>query len=199
MRNQQQPPCMLALVGMPGAGKTLCAQHLQAQGYFQFRFGGIIVDEVRRRGWDVNPQNERLVREEFRANEGMDAIAKRALPLLQAALKEHDSLIIDGLYSFSEYKTLRAQLGQDMIVVAITAPRHQRYQRLAARPERPLTPEEAQERDFREIENIEKGGPIAIADYTLVNDDQPEALLAHLDTLLDQLGLYPGKRDQVET
>ena len=38
-------PRALALVGMPGAGKTLCAKHLEAQGYFQFRFGGIVVNE----------------------------------------------------------------------------------------------------------------------------------------------------------
>ena len=41
-------PRALALVGMPGAGKTLCAHHLERRGFFQFRFGGIVVDEVLR-------------------------------------------------------------------------------------------------------------------------------------------------------
>ena len=59
---------------MPGTGKTLCAQHLQEQGFFQFRFGGIVVDEVVRRGWPINPRNEQIVREELRANEGMDVM-----------------------------------------------------------------------------------------------------------------------------
>jgi len=48
---------------------------------------------------------------------------------------------------------------------------------------------EAEERDFREIERIEKGGPIAIADYTLVNDDSVDKLLAELDALLQALGI----------
>src|SRR5690349_8123444 len=96
-------PRSLALVGMPGSGKTLCATYLQNKGYYQFRFGGIIVDEVLRRGLPLNPENERVVREEFRANEGMDAIAKRALPHLKTALITHSSIVIDGLYSFSEY------------------------------------------------------------------------------------------------
>ena len=189
MASSQHPPRTLALVGMPGAGKTLCAKHLEKMGFFQFRFGGIIVDEVQRRGWEINPENERIVREEFRRNEGMDAIAKRALPELQAALATRSSIIIDGLYSFSEYKTLRMELGEDMIVIAIAAPRTLRYQRLKDRPIRPLTAEEAQARDWLEIENIEKGGPIAIADYTLVNDSTAENLLAMLDTLLAQLGI----------
>lgn len=177
---------------MPGAGKTLCAQHLEARGFFQFRFGGIVVDVVERSGLAVNPKNERTIREKLRDEEGMDAIAKRALPLLQQALEDYDRVIIDGLYSFSEYKTLRDQLGENMVVVAIAAPRHERYARLAQRPERPLTPQQAQERDWREIENIEKGGPIAIADYTLVNDTTPDAVLARLDKLLAQLHFQPS-------
>jgi dephospho-CoA kinase len=189
MPEQHQNPRTLALVGMPGAGKTLCAKHLEERGYYQFRFGSIIVDEVVRRGWAINPENERIVREQFRREEGMDAIAKRALPKLKVALEERDCIIIDGLYSFAEYKTLRRELGEDMVVVAIAAARHLRYERLANRDIRPLTADEAQARDFQEIEKIEKGGPIAIADYTLVNDGSSEKLLQQLDTLLEQLGM----------
>ena len=191
MHEPNQAPRALALVGMPGAGKTLCAQHLQGRGFAQFRFGGIIVDEVTRRGWPVTPENERRVREEFRASEGMDAISRRALPHLHAALARQRSLVIDGLYGFSEYKTLRAELDAAMVVVAVVSQRRLRYARLAARPERPLTPEEAQRRDYQEIETLEKGGPIAIADYTLLNDTTPADLLAALDALTAALGFYP--------
>ncbi len=181
-------PKSLALVGMPGSGKTVCALHLEARGLFQFRFGSIIVDEVARRGLPINPENERVVREEFRAQDGMDAIAKRALPLLKNALARQSRIVIDGLYSFSEYKTLRTELGAEMIVVAIVAERALRYHRLNTRPERPLTHEEAEQRDWLEIERIEKGGSIAIADYTLLNNDTQDALLASLDALLERIG-----------
>jgi dephospho-CoA kinase len=184
-------PRALALVGMPGSGKTVCAKHLENQGFYQFRFGGIVVDEVTRRGWPITPENERIVREQFRQNEGMDAIAKRALPYLQTALTTHNSVIMDGLYSFSEYKTLRREFGDTMVVVAIVCARHQRYHRLTSRPERPLTIAEAEARDYREIEVIEKGGPIAIADYTLLNDGSSAELLAALDQLVETLGLKP--------
>lgn len=184
-------PRAIALVGMAGSGKTICAKHLEARGFYQFRFGSIVTDEVTRRGLPINPENERTVREEFRANEGMDAIAKRALPHLHKALETHTSIIIDGLYSFSEYKTLRPIFGDDMVIIAIFSPRKMRYARLANRPERPLTAQEAQLRDYAEIENIEKGGPIAIADYTLTNDGTPQELLSALDNLLNQLGVKP--------
>jgi len=190
MQSNNQPRA-LALVGMPGAGKTLCAQHLQAKGYYQFRFGSIITDEVTRRGLPITPENERVVREEFRANEGMDAIAKRALPHLKTALAERNSIVIDGLYSFSEYKMLRPELGENMVVVAVACSRALRYARLTERPVRPLTMQEAIRRDHQEIETLEKGGPIAIADHTLLNNAQPEDLLNQLDQLLDALNFAP--------
>ena len=191
MQTSSQSPRALALVGMPGAGKTLCAQHLQARGYPHFRFGKIVVDEVVRRGLPINPENEQLIREELRDHEGMNAIAQRALPHLKDALAENPCLVIDGLYGFGEYRLLHRELDGAMIVVAIVSARHLRYERLAQRPERPLTPQEAEARDYREIEKLEKGGPIAIADYTLLNNTTAEDLLRALDALTDSLGFYP--------
>lgn len=181
----------LALVGMPGAGKSLCAQHLEQRGFFQFRFGSIVTDEVERRGWPLTADNERVVREEFRRRSGMAAIAERALPILKHELSQRRSIIIDGLYSFSEYKLLREEFGDALFVVAIVAPRALRYARLAARSVRPLNPQEAEARDFAEIEYLEKGGPIALADVTLLNDGTTEALLAALDRIVADQGLEP--------
>ena len=188
--------CALALVGMPGAGKTLCARHLEAKGYFQLRFGAVVENEVRRRGWEVNPKNEQTVREELRRQYGMAAMARRSLPKLNAALRQHRHIVIDGLYSFSEYKLLDEELRAPLILVAVAAPRRLRYERLAARPVRPLTPAEAQRRDLQEIEKLEKGGPIAIADYTLLNDGSPDDLLGQLDGLLVRLRFTPVRDDR---
>ena len=176
---------------MPGAGKTLCAEHLSDRGFFTLRFGAVVVDEVQRRGWDVNPANERIVREELRQQHGMAAMAALSLPKLQDALATYHHIIIDGLYSFSEYKLLRAELGAPLLLLAIVASRRLRYQRLAIRPVRPLTPAESFERDFREIEELEKGGPIAIADYTLLNENSAANLLLKLDALLEELRFHP--------
>ena len=181
----------IALVGMPGAGKTICAEHLKRRGFFTLRFGGVVVDEVQRRAWEVNPTNERIVREELRRLHGMAAMAVISLPALQEAVVSHRHIIIDGLYSFSEYKLLSSELGAPLLLLAIAAARRLRYQRLARRPDRPLSAAEARERDFREIETLEKGGPIAIADYTLLNDGEPADLLRRLDALLDMLAFVP--------
>lgn len=182
---------ILALVGMPGSGKSLLAEHLQSLGYPKIRFGQITIDEVIARGLEVNPRNEKLVRDDIRHQEGMDAYARRSLPHIHKALDQHNSLVIDGLYSFSEYKTLKREFGDALVVVAVVAERRQRYARLGGRDERPLTQAEAEWRDIQEIETLEKGGPIAMADYTILNTATPEASLAELDRILSELNLNP--------
>ncbi len=182
---------LLALVGMPGACKSLLAGYLAEQGFPQFRFGGITMDELKRRGWEITPGNEKIVREEIRAREGMDAYARRALPIIHEMLAGHRAAIIDGLYSFGEYTTLKAEFGPQLVVVAVICDRALRYARLAARPERPLTPQEALERDIAEIETLDKGGPIAIADFAILNNTTPADAIAALQRLLDDLSLRP--------
>ena len=46
-----------------------------------------------------------------------------------------------------------------------------------------LTVEEASSRDWAEIENLEKGGPIAIADYYVHNDSTIDSLHQQLDKI----------------
>lgn len=178
---------IIAAVGMPGAGKSVFCDRLKAQGLPVIYFGGLILEEVERRGLQVTAENERAVREDLRASLGMDAMAQLALP----ALRDHHAAGqwcgIDGLYSFSEWRTLKAAFDNALIVVAIVAPAQLRYVRLARRPVRPLTHEEALGRDISEIEKLEKGGPIAIADRFIVNDRDIGAFTTACDELIAEL------------
>lgn len=187
MENRPGTAFALVVVGMCGSGKSSVAAHLKAQGWPVIRFGEVTMRELQRRGLPVSEANERLIREELRARHGMDAYAQRLLP----GIREHlarGPLVLDGLYSWSEYKYLLAHLKERLVVLAVAAPRPLRYARLAARPERPLSKEEALSRDIAEIETLEKGGPIAMADYTIVNTGALEALEAAVDALIAALG-----------
>lgn len=166
-------------MGMCGAGKSIAADFYQERGYGSVYFGGATMEELKRRGLEVNEVNEKLVREDLRKIHGMGAFAILKMPEIEAALAK-GNVIIDGLYSWSEYKVLKEKLGDSLAVLAIYTTRKIRYERLAARPLRPLTAEQAFGRDRAEIENIEKGGPIAIADFLLVNDGSIGDLRAEL-------------------
>jgi dephospho-CoA kinase len=178
---------VVALVGMPGAGKSFCTGYLVKKGFPSVYFGGITIDEVKARGLEVNEANEKIVREDLRAKEGLGVMANRIIIKLEGLYQQgHQKIVADGMYSWTEYKIFKERFGEKAVVIAITAPRQLRHERLANRPERPLTDEQVTAREYAEIENIEKGGPIANADYTIVNDGTTEKLLKGLDVILSQ-------------
>jgi dephospho-CoA kinase len=173
---------ILALVGMCGTGKSVVADYFEKKSFSKVYFGGVTMDELAKRGLEVNETNEKAVREELRATYGMAAYAILSLPKIENAVKDAN-VIIDGLYGWSEYKVLKEKFGNQLIVISITSPLQDRYERLEQRKIRPLTNEEARQRDYAEIENLEKGGPIAIADYTIINDGTLQDMMEKLDRL----------------
>jgi len=185
----------IALVGMCGSGKSVVADELVKQGYEFFRFGQITLDIIIEKGLEVNEKNERAIREGLRKDYGMGAYAIKNLPKIDNYLKE-GNVVGDGLYSWDEYKILKEKYGDQLIVIAVYAPPQLRYERLSQRKRsdddreirnRQLTAEQAKSRDFSEIENLDKGGPIAMADYTLINTGSVSELLHQLENVLTQL------------
>ncbi|MCL2150235.1 MAG: AAA family ATPase [Dehalococcoidia bacterium] len=160
---------VIAVVGMAGAGKSEVAAIFEEKGFTRIRFGDATDEELRKRGLSVNEENERQMREMLRENYGMSAYALLNLPKLEAALMS-GPVVVDGLYSWEEYTALKEHFGAGFLVVAVWASPEVRYERLAVRLVRPLTEAEAFGRDRAEIVRLNKGGPIAMADYTILNE-----------------------------
>ena len=184
---------VLAIVGMPGSGKGTITDYLEDKGFKTVHFGKMVYEEVERRGLDI-VLDERNVREDMREKEGLDVLAKRA----SARADEHfeagsETVILDGLYSWTENKFMMSKYGEDYIVAAVVTPKKVRWQRASDREDnvRKYTPEQVAMRDVEEIENLEKGGPIAYADYYLSNTGSPEELLAELDEFIASHNLTP--------
>jgi dephospho-CoA kinase len=186
---------LICLVGMTGSGKSVVADYLVEKGFGFLRFGQITLNIVKERGLDPTEENERPVREEMRKKHGMGAYATLNIPKFDELLKK-GHVVGDGLYSWSEYKVLRDKYLDQLIVIAIYAPPQTRYDRLANRKlekndtnlrHRPATLEQAKARDYAEIENIEKGGPISMADYTFVNTGTIEELISKLNKVLEMI------------
>lgn len=181
---------VIALVGMPGSGKGTCTDYLHEQyGWPLVHFGNMVYEEVERRGLD-NIKDEIFVREDMRAQEGADVLAKHAARKAEKYFGEgKNTIVFDGLYSWTEYKYLRQKFGDDLLVIATTAPRTVRYKRILARNDghrKYTSVEQIINREVAEIENLEKGGPIAYADYTIVNDGDQQAMLTKLTDILEK-------------
>ena len=175
MRDHMRTMKVVAIVGMAGAGKSEVAGVFEEHGFKRVRFGDITDQELERRGLEANEENERHIRQQLRSEHGMAAYAQLNLHRIDDSLKSSD-VVIDGLYSWEEHVFLKEYYGGHFTAVAIWASPATRYARLARRAVRALKPEEAAGRDRSEIESINKGGPIAMADFTMVNEGSLEQL-----------------------
>jgi len=166
---------VVAIVGLAGSGKTEVARVFEARGFVRVRFGQVTDDEIRKRGLAMNESNERHIREQLRQELGMAAYAKLNLPKMDEALKTAH-VVADGLYSWEEFTFLKDHYGAAFAVIAVWSAPETRYRRLAVRAVRPLNPQDARSRDVAEIEKTNKGGPIALADFMIVNEGTLEEL-----------------------
>lgn len=178
---------LITIVGMPGAGKTLVADFFRKKGIPVLRFGDQTDIGLKELGLPLNEKNERMYREQIRKELGMAAMAIKIEPRILAIAKEHRTIVLDGLYSWEEY-TYLIQKFPHLKLLCVYAPPETRYKRLSKRPVRPLVHDIARSRDIAEIENLNKGGPIAIADYMIVNEtNNPDDLNEILETLYGKI------------
>jgi dephospho-CoA kinase len=181
---------IVAVVGLAGTGKSSVVQMLRdiLQAPLVY-FGGVVVDEVKRRGLPVSETTERNVREELRSELGMSAIAQIAMPEIDRYLSAGTDLVIDGLYSYAEYEVLDGRYPGLISLIAVHAQRPLREVRLAARPDRPLSPAEIRSRDMREVRTLDKATAIALADWHIVNDSTLADLRARTQEIVGQIRL----------
>lgn len=181
---------ILAIVGMSGSGKSVVVDYLTNKGYPKVYFGGMIYKEMKKRGVERTPdgESEKHFREMIRETEGKDWVVKQAIDetkkLIQSGQKR---IVLDGLYSWTEYKALKREFPGQLVVLAVVVPKALRHFRVGKRPERPFNTQEIQERDRSEIENLEKGGPIAMADHYVLNDDTVSLLHQDVEKVLKRI------------
>lgn len=173
---------IIALVGLAGSGKSSAVEYLTEKGFPKIYFGGVIYKAMDEAGIEKTWDNQQQFREEIRRRKGKDFVIKRVIKNIHDLINAgQNKIVLDGLYTWSEYKFLKHEFPGQVVVIAIVTPKYLRYQRMAKRIERPMQPHEVDQRDWSEIENLEKGGPIAIADYFIINDGSLEQLHQKID------------------
>src|SRR3990167_9170220 len=105
---------ILAVVGLPGAGKTEAIQYLEEKtAWPKVYFGAVTLNEVKRRGLEINEANERMVREELRIKHGVGVYAILSLPEIKEKYAQ-SNVLIESMYSWEEYIILKKEFNENL-------------------------------------------------------------------------------------
>lgn len=178
---------LIAVVGMSGTGKSVITEYLEENNYTKLYFGGITYKLMKEAGIErtEDGKSEKEFREQLRKDHGPECYAKFLDPEIKEALKTND-VVLDGLYSWYEYKYLIERY-PNLKLICVVTDKNIRYERVAVRPDRPFNEDAIKHRDISEIENLYKGGPIAYADYYILNNYGKEETITRLKEILEEL------------
>ena len=178
---------IIALVGLPGAGKSDAAAFFAEKGLPIISFGKIINDYVDEHHLEHDEATHKRLREEMRAKHGWPAFAILNKEKIAKALKQSPFVIIDGMRSWEEYLYLKdAFKTVRLIVVAIYADKHVRYARAAKRVYRTKLAA-GEVRDINELMGTHLGPTIAFADFLVKNNFSKDDYFDKLEDVYRQI------------
>jgi len=177
---------IIAVVGMCGSGKSVAVDEFTKRGWHKIYFGEATFMKMKELGLEINEENERKTRELLRASGDKGIYAKIFLPEIEKRFKE-GNVVIESLYSWSEYKIVKEKFGEAFKVLCIATDTPLRRSRLKERDFRPMDEKTSMARDYSEIENIEKGGPIGIADHYILNNGTIEEFQKEVISYIESL------------
>lgn len=177
---KQRNKSVIAIVGLPGAGKTDAAAYYKEKGLKVIRFGKIVVDIAQKEFGDSIEHSEKIVRERLREEHGREALAILNERKIKDALKKDAVVVIDGMRSWEEYTYLKDRLkGVRVVILGIHVDKQLRYARMKQRVSR--SNNIGEERDINELINLNMGSTIAFSDYLVKNNFSMEEFYDKLE------------------
>ncbi|MGF3555269.1 MAG: AAA family ATPase [Thermoplasmatota archaeon] len=175
---------IIAFTGMPFSGKSVAVKIAKDKGIMVVRMGDFVWEETKRQGKKLDDKNVSEVANSMRIKFGKNIWAKRTIEKIKS-LGEKDLVIIDGIRSNEEIETFKKELGNDFILVAITASDEVRLQRAMNRKREDDSKnlDDIKERDRREL-SWGLGDAIASADIVVSNEGTIEEFRDKIKKLL---------------
>jgi len=177
---RQKKKTIIAIVGLPGSGKTEAANYFKRKGLPIISFGKIINEYIEKNKLLHTNEVHRKLRKEFRQKYGMEAMALLNEGKIKEALKKNMIVIVEGMRSWEEYIYLKEKFSKTRIVIlSLFVDKDLRYKRLAQRKDRPGL--YGEERDISELIESNMGPTIAFADYLIKNNFSKEEFFDKLE------------------
>lgn len=173
---------IIALVGLSGSGKTEAGEFFKEHKITTISFGSLINEHIDKNKLSHTEDIHKKLREEFRKKHGMDAMARLNKDKILNALKSENIIVIEGIYSWEEYLYLKKYFPTVVIyLVALYTNKELRYKRASKRSYRQNL--YGEKRDINELTNLNKGGPIAYADFIVINNGSVKDLHNKLEEI----------------
>lgn len=164
---------IIAIVGLPGSGKTDAAAFFKQRNFPVIPFGKTVNDYIDGRNLPHSEKVHKKVREDLRVKYGKEAIAVLNIIEIKKSLKNNSIIIIEGMRSWEEYIYLKKELPTvKLVIICIYSEKHLRYKRISKRNN--LSEHYGEERDINEIVGINMGPTIAYADFVIKNNYSKE-------------------------
>jgi len=176
---------VIGFVGLPGSGKSEAAAVADERDIPVVTMGDVIRAECRDRGLDPATDHGQVA-QALRAEHGPAAIAERSLPIIEAALADAETVVVDGIRSDVEVDRFETAFGDEFTLVRIDAPFETRAERLDTRG-RDASADEGgeglEDRDQRELD-FGMGEAMEQADLAVENTGTLEAFHDRIEAVL---------------
>lgn len=183
---KQDEKAIIAIVGLPGVGKSEAADFFKEKNIPVISFGKIVNDYVDKHHLRHSEKNHKKIREELRTKHGVEAFAILNKKKIKDSLSKNMIVVIDGMRSWEEYLYLKKHLKHVRIyILSLFADKDIRYQRISSRGTRSGL--YGAERDINELVGINMGPTIAFADYVVKNNFSRQELHDKLDDIYREI------------
>lgn len=174
---------VVAVAGMPGAGKATFHEIAKSKGFTVVVMGDEIREETKRRGLEPTPENIGKIMFKLRKEEGPAVVAKRCIPKIDSA--KGKIVFVDGLRSRHEVEEFKSHF-PNFVLIAVHSSPETRFQRLfrRRRSDDPEGWEAFLKRERRELK-VGLGDTIAMADFMIVNEGTKEEFKRKIHEVLE--------------
>ncbi len=183
---EQKGNTLLAIVGMPGSGKTEAAQHFKKLGLPVVSFSEIVKKAIERKKLPDTLEVHHNIRQELRDKYGYHAMALLSHKKILEELKKYKLVVLEGMRSWEEYEYLKKEFPKAKIfILALYVDKLKRFNRIKNRKERSELRGEG--RDLDELIQTHMGPTIAYADFMIKNNFSLEELHHKLDEVYREI------------
>lgn len=178
---------IICLTGMPGSGKTTVAEMLRERGFEFVEMHDAVNIMMEERGIERTFENRERFALDMRTQKGRDVFAVATAERVKRMGK---NAVINGVRDSDEIDCIKRILGDDVVVVAITAPPELRYERIRKTPDSWVKAKDRKAFEYRDETNRKMGVEKAMnsADFVIANTGTVEELKTDVESVLREAG-----------